>query len=80
MCETCGISYADFRTGLSYQDVFGMLWVADPDPQTWRQKRRASVLGFWHELKLGMWREHLELCRPFEVLAHSPLDYLEVDR
>lgn len=32
-----------------------MMFVSTDDPSTWRQKRRRSVLGFWHELKLMDW-------------------------
>ena len=69
------MTYADFRTGFTYREVFGMLWVDDPDPSTWRQKRRASVLGFWHELKRDLWREHLAMCQPCEPFAGRPEGY-----
>jgi len=63
-CECCGLTYDEFRTGLSFGEVAGMLWVDNPDPTTWRQKTRHTVLGKWREIKLGMWREHLKMCRP----------------
>jgi hypothetical protein len=28
----------------------------------YRNKSRHGVLGFWHEIKLGIWKEHLEIC------------------
>lgn len=34
-----------------------MLWVADDSPTSWRSKRRNSVLGYWHELKLDLWHQ-----------------------
>jgi hypothetical protein len=34
-----------------------MLWIADEDSSRWRYKRRGTVLGFWHSLKLAMWFE-----------------------
>lgn len=44
-------SYNEFRTGLTYRDVYAMLWSPSPDPSTWKYKRRSTVLGFWHQLK-----------------------------
>lgn len=52
-----GRGYDRFRTGLTYRQVRSMLWVADPDPSRWRYKRRHTVLGFWHQLKLALWFE-----------------------
>lgn len=53
----CGAFYADMHTGLTFAEVRQMLRdVPDRDGRwAWRQKRRSSVLGYWHELKLSMW-------------------------
>ena len=51
------MTYADLRTGLTYRDVYAMMWVNDDDTSRWRCKSRRAVLGFWHELKLAMWDE-----------------------
>ncbi len=40
-----------------------MFWSGHDDPTTWVNKRRRTILGRWHEIKLTMWEEHLELCR-----------------
>lgn len=58
----CGLTYKALRTGYTFATVRREMFTADPDPTTWRHKRRSSVLGFWHELKLGLWRYHLDLC------------------
>lgn len=63
-CLHCRLEYENFSTNLSFKEVKNMLWVDDVDSARWRQKRRNSVLGFWHELKLSMWKEHLEMCGP----------------
>jgi hypothetical protein len=63
-CPRCGLKYDDMRTGLTFGDVFQMLWVPDDDSEKWRYKRKGTVLGFWRMLKLDMWREHLAMCRP----------------
>lgn len=47
--------YDKFRTGLSYQQVFDMLKDNEEDPRRWRHKRRATVLGLWHQLKMEMY-------------------------
>lgn len=51
----CGASYDALRTGFSFADVKQLMYVASEDPADWRHKRRRSVLGFWHELKLQIW-------------------------
>lgn len=43
--------YDHFRTGLTYREVYQMLWSPSANPADWRYKRRATVLGFWHQLK-----------------------------
>jgi hypothetical protein len=46
------LSYEKFRTGLSYREVYHMIYGR-------RWKRRRGVLGFWHEVKLRMYDEYL---------------------
>jgi phage FluMu gp28-like protein len=46
------IAYDDFRTGLTYREVYHMIY-----GRKW--KRRNGVLGFWRELKRAMYREYL---------------------
>jgi len=66
ICPICGITYQEFRTGLDYAEVRAMFWSPNPDPSTWRYKRRATVLGKWHQIKQEMWANHLESCCPVE--------------
>lgn len=59
--ETHGLKgYDDFRTGLSYRDVWEMLYTDDPDPKQWRYKSRGVVLGMWHEIKLQLYHQYLD--------------------
>lgn len=51
------LTYESFRTGLTYREVYRMLWSPSSDPREWRHKGRGSVLGLWHQLKREMWRE-----------------------
>jgi hypothetical protein len=37
-----------------------MLWSGDPDPRTWRYKRRHTVLGTWRAIKQQLYAEYLE--------------------
>lgn len=46
-CPGCGTTYGQTRTGLSYRDVWLMLWHATE----FRYKRRGTVLGLWHSIK-----------------------------
>jgi len=43
--------YDRFRTGLTYARVRREM------RGTFKHRRRHSVLGFWHSLKLDMWHE-----------------------
>lgn len=64
-CPSCGQTYRDLRTDLTFTLVRRMLFTAGPGP--WRQKRRHSVLGFWRELKLQLWAYHLDACEDAEI-------------
>jgi hypothetical protein len=63
-------AYEAFRTGLTFKDVYDMVWSYSNDPKDWpkgtaspkpgkRKKktagRRHTVLGKWREIKLEMW-------------------------
>lgn len=58
----CGLSYEDFRTGLTFSDVQQMMYTGSEDPEDWRCRSRHAVLGYWHELKLQLWASHQGLC------------------
>lgn len=47
--------YDRFRTGLTFREVSRMMRVASDDPADWQHKRRRTVLGYWHALKLQLW-------------------------
>lgn len=74
----CGLRYEDFRTGYKYADVYSMLWSGSEDPQTWKYKRRNTVLGLWHMLKEQMWEHHLEMCEYYMPELPFPDDSDEV--
>lgn len=59
-CPHCGITYRRFPTGLTFAEVRVMLWSPEDDPNTWRYKRRRTVLGYWHMLKLEWWKYHID--------------------
>jgi hypothetical protein len=61
-CPVCGLTYGEFRTGMSYREVFGFLMDNSDDPADWHNKSRHTVLGKWHELKKQWWAHHLEEC------------------
>jgi hypothetical protein len=67
-CPICGLTYDAFRTGLTFGAVRSELFTSDPDPATWRQKRRSSVLGFWHERKNVLFRVHVQECEHYARL------------
>lgn len=64
-CESCGIRYRNFRTGLTYGDVWLMFWTPQDAPRDeWKYKSRGVVLGKWHEIKQLFWNQHKEECEP----------------
>jgi hypothetical protein len=48
--------YDKFRTGLTYKDVYDMIRYSNKHGQ----KRRGSVLGFWHEMKLQLYNQAVD--------------------
>ena len=60
-CPYCELSYRDFRTGFTYRGIFELMMDCETDPKLWRNKRRRTVLGKWHQLKRELWTEHTEL-------------------
>ncbi len=61
-CAFCGVKYREFRTGLTYRDVFMMHWSYDEDTSTWQYKTRRKVLGRWFAYKQEMWKMHKYEC------------------
>lgn len=58
----CGAAYDDMRTGMTFTEVKRMMFVHNDDPSTWRYRRRHSVLGYWHMLKLSFWYSAHDAC------------------
>lgn len=58
-CLRCGVTYDDFRTGLTFGDVTRMMKTGSDDPKDWRNRRRRGVLGHFREIKISMfYSEH----------------------
>lgn len=53
--------YDQFRTGLTYHDVWEMLRDESDDPRDWRHKKRGTILGAWHEIKLQLYHQAMDL-------------------
>lgn len=47
--------YDKFRTGLTYKDVFDMLYSPSDDPADWKHRSRGQILWLWHKIKMDMW-------------------------
>jgi hypothetical protein len=58
-CPHCKLTYGRFRSGLTYQDVFVMLMDYSDDRTEWRNKRRGTILGKWHQCKKELWERHV---------------------
>lgn len=61
-CPHCKTTYGQFKTGMTYSEAFQQLWSLDDSPETWRYKRRRTVLGYWHGLKKKAWADHIAMC------------------
>jgi len=64
------MAYDAFRTGMTYREVFAEFWRAEDDRTRWRNKRRGTVLGRWHEHKADLWAQHQAWCA--EMAAEVP--------
>ncbi len=62
VCPHCGLKYERFKTGMTSREVSELLWSHNEDPETWKYRRRNTVLGKWREIKQEMWEEHLFWC------------------
>jgi hypothetical protein len=47
--------YDSFRTGLTFAAVKRMMFDNHEDRSRWKYKRRHTVLGAWHDLKLQLY-------------------------
>lgn len=67
------ITYAQFRTGITFAEARQMLWSNSDNSADWKYKRRGTVLGFMRALKQEMW---VEFCaRNPERVAKSTDDH-----
>jgi len=64
-CPHCGLDYDHFRTGLTFAEVYQLIY-------TRAHKRRHGVLGYWHELKLKQFAEHVAECSYYASQASAP--------
>ena len=58
-CPYCDLAYDDFRTGLTYYDVYHLIFGR-------KYKRRHGVLGYWHALKVEAFEEHTRMCEEMQ--------------
>lgn len=62
-CPTCGETYGNFKTGLTYFEVWLMFWdPPDTPPDEWKYATRGVVLGKWFQIKQEWWERHKEEC------------------
>lgn len=47
--------YDEFRTGLTFAAVKRLMFDNHEDRSRWKYKRRGTVLGLWHDLKLQLY-------------------------
>lgn len=66
-CPGCPVAcrYRDFKPfagGGGFAETRESLFVANDDPATWKHKRRSTILGIMHEVKLEAWNEWTNKC------------------
>jgi len=54
-CPECFLHYNNFKTGFTFYDIYYIIYHR-------KFKRRSGVLGYWHEMKIKMWNQHIENC------------------
>lgn len=63
VCPKCGTTYGDFKTGLTYYEVWLMFWTAPDAPSDeWKYTTRGVILGKWFQIKREFWDLHKEQC------------------
>ncbi len=64
VCQGCLLKYDDFRAGLSWTQVRRDIIAIGFDNRRQKTKygRRNGTLGFWHELKMMLWDQHVGEC------------------
>lgn len=67
-CPACALTYDAFRTGETFASMRQAMFVDAPDSSQWRYKRRNSVLGFWHQWKVALFRLHVTMCEHYARL------------
>lgn len=64
VCPSCGLRYDLMRTGLTFErvrnDIIAIGWCTKKNKI--KHGRRRGVLGYWHELKMMLWDQHLGDC------------------
>lgn len=64
VCPGCKLRYDDFRTGMKFKQIRRDIIAIGTDTHTGKTKygRRNGVLGYWHELKMMLWDQHVGEC------------------
>ncbi len=64
VCPGCGLAYDKLRTGMTFLQVRRDIISIGTDGKTGKTKygRRNGTLGYWHELKMMFWDQHVGEC------------------
>lgn len=64
VCPGCRLAYDTFTTGMTWKQVRNDIIAIGIDRKTGKTKygRRHGVLGYWHELKMMLWDQHVGEC------------------
>jgi hypothetical protein len=62
VCPVCGVTYGDFRTGMTFSEVRATLNIRFSGQSDWVFIHRNRVLNKWCGIKKTLWNYHLEAC------------------
>ena len=74
-CPVCGLKYKNLSTEFTFKEIHDMLWVGTPDYSQWKYKRRRTVLGLWHQIKMSLWDQHLKGCEKYQMYKEAQEQY-----
>jgi hypothetical protein len=68
--------YDEFRTGLTYRDIWAMLADESDDPADWKRKSRGVILWHWHKIKMDLYERATAIMEAQNAVRHKLRFYI----
>lgn len=80
-CPVCGLTYGNFKTDLSYFEVWMAYFTPKDTPESeWKYTTRGVILGRWFEIKQEEWKRHKEYCeQQTEYESREEVEWIGLD-